>query len=53
MKSNNGQAITSIDVRQLLIQGYKDVQISSSTVENSDGSVTVSSASGSATAAAW
>lgn len=53
MKSNNGQAITSIDVRQLLIQGYKDVQISSSTVENSDGSVTVSSASDSATAAAW
>lgn len=53
MKSNNGQAVTSIDVRQLLIQGYKDVQISSSTVENSDGSVTVSSASGSATAAAW
>lgn len=53
MKSNNGQAITSIDVRQLLIQGYKDVQISSSTVENSDGSVTVSSASGSATAAVW
>lgn len=53
MKSNNGQAITSIDVRQLLIQGYKDVQISSASVENSDGSVTVSSASGSATAARW
>lgn len=53
MKSSNNKAITSIDVRQLLIQGYKEVAISSSTVENSDGSVTVSSASGSATAAAW
>lgn len=53
MKANNNQPITSIDVRQLLIQGYKEVLISSASVENSDGSVTVSSASGSATAAAW
>ena len=54
-KSNNNSAITSIDVNQVQIaaHGTPEVYIASSFKVNADGSVTVSSAEGSATAAAW
>ena len=54
-KSNNNTAITSIDVNQVQIaaHGTPEVYIASSFKVNTDGSVTVSSAEGSATAAAW
>ena len=54
-KSNNNPAITSIELNQVQIaaHGKPEVYIASSSKENADGSVTVSSAEGSATAAAW
>lgn len=54
-KANNNTAITSIELNQVQIaaHGKPEVAITSASVENSDGSVTVSSAEGSATAAAW
>lgn len=54
-KANNNTAITSIELNQVQIaaHGKPEVYIASSSKENADGSVTVSSAEGSATAAAW
>lgn len=54
-KANNNTAITSIELNQVQIaaHGKPEVYIASSPKENADGSVTVSSAEGSATAAAW
>ena len=54
-KANKNTAITSIELNQVQIaaHGKPEVYIASSSKENADGSVTVSSAEGSATAAAW
>lgn len=54
-KSNNNSAITSVEINQIRVanHGEPSISIVSSSKENADGSVTVSSSFGSATAAAW
>lgn len=54
-KSNNNSAITSVEINQIRVanHGEPSISIASAYTENADGSVTVSSSFGSATAAAW
>lgn len=54
-KANNNSPITSVEINQIRVanHGEPSISIASTYTENADGSVTVSSAEGSATAAAW
>ena len=54
-KANNNSPITSVEINQIRVanHGEPSISIASAYTENADGSVTVSSAEGSATAAAW
>ena len=54
-KANNNSPITSVEINQIRVanHGEPSISIVSSSKENADGSVTVSSSFGSATAAAW
>lgn len=54
-KANNNSPITSVEINQIRVanHGEPSISIVSSYTENADGSVTVSSAEGSATATAW
>lgn len=54
-KANNNSPITSVEINQIRVanHGEPSISIASAYTENADGSVTVSSSFGSATAAAW